>query len=87
MPRRDIGGEHQQVSSLNVQYHNITFKHILLPVWLSAYRYRGKVYRFMVNGRTGEVQGERPWSRIKITLAVLVVIMLTLLITYLLDNK
>ncbi len=48
-----------------------TFKHILLPIWLSAYKYKEKVYRFMINARTGEVQGERPWSWIKITLAVL----------------
>lgn len=69
--KRDIGGNHQQISSLNVTYNNVTFKHILLPVWISAYKYRNKVYRFLVNGRTGEVQGERPWSWVKITLAVL----------------
>jgi len=68
--RRDIGGDHQRITSLQTAYHDITFKHILLPIWLSAYRYKGKVYRFMVNGRTGEVQGERPWSIVKITLAV-----------------
>ena len=32
--------------------------------------YRGQTYRFVVNGRTGRVQGERPWSAIKITTAV-----------------
>jgi hypothetical protein len=42
-----------------------------LPVWLSAYRYHNKVYRFFVNARTGEVQGERPWSWVKIALAIL----------------
>lgn len=68
---RDIGGDHQQVTSVSTVYNDITFKHILLPVWLSAYRYNEKVYRFMINGRTGEVQGERPYSAIKITLAVL----------------
>ncbi len=68
--RRDIGGDHQQISTVNTSYDNITFKHLLLPIWISAYRYRGKVYRFMVNGRTGEVQGERPWSVVKITLAI-----------------
>jgi LSD1 subclass zinc finger protein len=67
--RRDIGGDHQQITSVSTAFDNITFKHILLPIWLSAYRYRGKVYRFMVNGRTGEVQGERPWSIAKITIA------------------
>jgi DNA-directed RNA polymerase subunit RPC12/RpoP len=69
---RDIGGDHQRVSSTQSRYDNITFKHVLLPVWISAYRYRDKVFRFLVNARTGEVQGERPWSWIKITLAIIV---------------
>ncbi len=69
--RRDIGGDHQQILTLNTSYSNITFKHILLPIWISAFRYNNKVYRFMINGRTGEVQGERPWSVIKIVLTVI----------------
>ena len=47
---------------------------ILLPIWISAYRYMEKVFRFLVNGRTGEVQGERPYSWIKITLFVLTIL-------------
>lgn len=70
----DIGGDHQRIHAVKTRYDNITFKHILLPVWISAYRYRNKVYRFVINGRTGEVQGERPWSKIKIALFVLGVI-------------
>jgi predicted RNA-binding Zn-ribbon protein involved in translation (DUF1610 family) len=69
--RRDIGGDHQRISSVNSQYFDITFKHILLPIWISAYRFHDKVFRFLVNGRTGEVQGERPWSRWKIALTVI----------------
>ncbi|MBI5540594.1 MAG: hypothetical protein HY951_11085 [Bacteroidia bacterium] len=68
---KDIGGDHQRISTLSTSYNDITFKHILLPVWISAYRYNDKIYRFLVNGRTGEVQGERPWSWIKISLAIL----------------
>lgn len=71
---RDIGGDVQQVLSLSTQYNDITFKHILLPIWLSAYRYKSKVYRFMINGRTGEVQGERPYSFWKIFFAVVTVL-------------
>ncbi len=67
----DIGGDEQRVDSISTQYYRVTFKHLLLPVWISAYRYRGRVFRFMVNARTGEVQGERPWSAAKITLLVL----------------
>ncbi|MFN5182794.1 MAG: hypothetical protein ACK5D5_07190 [Bacteroidota bacterium] len=70
----DIGGDEQRISSMNVQYNDITFKHILLPVWLSAYRYNGKIFRFMINARTGEVQGERPYSFWKIFLLVLGII-------------
>jgi DNA-directed RNA polymerase subunit RPC12/RpoP len=69
--RRDIGGDEQRISSRRTQYNAITFKHILLPIWIGAYRFRSKLYRVLINARTGEVQGERPYSWIKITLAVL----------------
>jgi ribosomal protein S27E len=69
--RRDIGGDHQRINNKDVNYSDITFKHILLPIWLSAYQYNTKVFRFMINGRTGKVTGERPWSVWKIAFAVL----------------
>jgi hypothetical protein len=56
---------------LDTDYRDITFKHILLPIYISAYRYNNKLYRFLVNGATGKVKGERPWSAWKITFAVL----------------
>ncbi len=68
--RKHIGGDEQQVLTLNTTYNDTTFKHILLPIWLSAYKYKEKVYRFMINGRTGEVQGERPYSFWKIFFTV-----------------
>ena len=68
--RRDIGGDHQRIATLNTRHADITFKHILLPLWICSYRHQGKIYRFLVNARTGEVQGQRPWSWVKITLAV-----------------
>jgi DNA-directed RNA polymerase subunit RPC12/RpoP len=67
----DIGGDHQRISSLDSRFFDVTFKHILLPMWISAYRYGDQSYRFLVNARTGEVQGERPYSGWKITLFVL----------------
>ncbi|WP_099827126.1 TFIIB-type zinc finger domain-containing protein [Oceaniglobus indicus] len=69
--RFDIGGDRQQIHAIDTAISDVTFKHILLPVWLAAYKYNGKTYRFVVNGQTGRVQGERPWSAIKITLAVI----------------
>jgi len=67
----DIGGDRQRIHRIDTNVSDATFKHILLPVWLAAYKYRGKTYRFVVNGRTGRVQGERPWSAWKIAVAVI----------------
>ena len=69
--RRDIGGDKQRIHSKSTQYSRVTFKHILLPVYVAAYRYNNKTYQLLVNAATGEVQGERPWSVWKITLAVI----------------
>ena len=68
----DIGGDRQRIHSVDTTLSDVTFKHVLLPVWMAAYRYRGESYRFVVNARTGRVQGERPWSAWKIAAAVLV---------------
>jgi len=69
--RRAIGGDTQRVHSVNTQASNEMFKHLLLPLWVAAYRYHDKSYRFVVNAQTGKVRGERPWSWIKITFAVI----------------
>lgn len=66
----DIGGDRQLIHTQKTTYKSPSFKHILLPVWLSAYRYNDKVYQIFINARTGEVQGDRPYSVLKITLAV-----------------
>jgi len=68
---RDIGGDLQRITQVNTKHGDTTFKHLLLPVWSAAFRFRQKVYRFVVNGRTGKVQGERPYSKWKIAGAVL----------------
>lgn len=68
--RADIGGDAQRVHSLDIQHRAVTFKHVLLPVWVSSYRYRGAVYRVVVNAQTGDVAGDRPWSVAKLALAI-----------------
>jgi hypothetical protein len=70
--RRDIGGDHQRISSMSVRYDHLTFKHLLLPIWLLTVVYQQKPFQVFINGVTGEVQGQRPYSAIKIALAVFV---------------
>ena len=78
--RRDIGGDEQRIDRAQTAYSAETFKHILLPIWSAAYKYNGKSYRFVVNGQSGRVQGERPWSIWKIAGAVIAGLVLLALI-------
>jgi DNA-directed RNA polymerase subunit RPC12/RpoP len=85
--RRDIGGDEQRIHDVDTDWSDETFKHILLPVWMAAYKYNGKSYRFLVNGQTGEVQGERPWSVWKIAIVVVLVATIALGAVYLSDPE
>ena len=82
--RFDIGGDRQRIHDIDTTVSDVTFKHILLPVWLAVYKYRGETYRFVVNGRTGRVQGERPWSVLKISIAVVLGLLVAAGVGYLL---
>jgi hypothetical protein len=72
--REDIGGDHQQIHSTDTRYLGVTFKHCLLPVWIANYRFHEKLYQILINGRTGKVSGERPYSWWKIGALVLVIL-------------
>ena len=73
--RRDIGGDTQQVSSINMKLTEETFKHILLPVYISAYSYKNKRYNFFVNGQSGVISGQRPYSFWKIFFLVVAILL------------
>ena len=83
--RHVIGGDQQRITRLATTHSRTTFKHVLLPIWSAGYQYNGKTYRFVVNGRSGKVQGERPWSAWKIGLAVLAGLLALLLFVLLAD--
>ena len=64
------GFSHARVSNINIEYHKITYKHVLLPAWSSAFAYNGKQYMYIINGESGRVGGQRPYSVPKIVAAV-----------------
>jgi hypothetical protein len=82
--RSDIGGDEQQVHSMDTRYAEIMFKLVLLPVWIAAYLHAGRTWQVFVNANTGEVIGERPFSVAKIVAAVLaaVLVIVTLIVLY-----
>jgi DNA-directed RNA polymerase subunit RPC12/RpoP len=73
--RQDIGGDHQRIESTNTKYLGVTFKHCLLPVWVAHYHYHETLYQILINGRTGKVSGERPWSWLKILRLVAIILL------------
>lgn len=68
--RQDIGGDRQQIHRKDVTTRSLTFRHLLLPIWLLTVIYAGQPFQVFINGITGEVQGQRPWSKVKIAVAV-----------------
>ncbi|HST81930.1 MAG TPA: hypothetical protein VLL08_09380, partial [Kineosporiaceae bacterium] len=70
----DIGGDEQRLHGTEINWGALTFKLLLLPAWLAAYRYNDRAWRVMINARTGEVIGERPYSPWKIAAAVIAIL-------------
>ncbi|HEY5583486.1 MAG TPA: hypothetical protein VIK78_03230 [Ruminiclostridium sp.] len=61
-----------EVSELRFKtaYDNKKYKHILLPLWFSSFKYKKKTYGYMINGQTGKVDGKSPLSPWKVTALV-----------------
>lgn len=78
----DVPGDSQRGLRATHQYQSVRFKHVLLPMWIAAYRYRGRTHRFLVNGQSGKVVGRAPLSLLKVSLLVLALLALVGLIYY-----
>jgi len=71
---RTIPGDTYRNLLVHTRKHSITYKHLLLPLYIAAYLYEGKSYQVVVNGQSGKISGEKPLSWIKITLATVAVL-------------
>lgn len=67
---RQVPGDTHRNLQVIARYREQTFKHVLVPLWLATYTHHGRGYQAVVNGVTGKVSGARPWSWVKIALAV-----------------
>ncbi len=63
-----------QYLNVTTNYNNVLFRYTLLPLWVCKYKYKEKLYRFLINGRTGKSTGKTPISPLKVILTVLVVL-------------
>jgi hypothetical protein len=83
----EVPGDTHRNLGVSTQLSALTFKHVLLPVWVASYRYHNKTFRFMINGQTGRVDGEKPVSWIKVTIAVVLAVVIIGLLIYLFSRS
>ena len=63
-------------------YKNITYKYVLLPIWIGKYQYNKKDYGFIVNGESGKVSGKYPISAPKVIITILLALLIIFLFVY-----
>ncbi|WP_201333739.1 hypothetical protein [Nitratiruptor sp. YY09-18] len=84
--KQDIGGDTQQIISYLPHFYNEEMSYILVPLYHFSVKFKGKEYIYFVNGESGEVVGERPYSWIKIFFFILFLLALLGGGIYLLDR-
>lgn len=80
--RREHNADHVGNINMKTVYEDIKYKYLLLPIWMSSFKYQDKVYHFMVNGQNGKIAGKTPISPIRVAIAVIAGLVLLGLIMY-----
>jgi len=82
------GRDKRNVNIGGGEWSGMTFKHLLLPLWIGEYRFQGKKYRVLVNGQTGKVTGEKPSDTVKMVFVALLafIVLAVILMLYLMLN-
>lgn len=75
-----VPGDTQRNLQVQSAYSGITYKHVLLPIWIAAFQFGTKSYRVVINGQSGTVSGDAPYSWLKIAGAVAAVLVVLLLL-------
>lgn len=84
--KRSLPGDTYENFHQSLYYREEHYKHILLPVYMTAYEYSSKIYNVLINGQTGEVQGKAPYSPWKISGLVVLGIIIAAII-YMVSNS
>lgn len=81
--RADHHADRTRNIKIQTQYKDITYKYLLLPIWISNFKYNDKVYQFMINGQTGKVSGKTPVSVPKVVITVIAILVFIAILYYL----
>ncbi len=78
-----IKGEKNKDLKILAEKDALTFRHVLLPVWVSSFHYKGQHFQYLINGRTGKVAGDKPISVLRIFVLAGLLLLLVILIVWL----
>lgn len=84
---KQVPGDTHRNLNVDADYSHLTFKHILVPIWLLSYTYGRRNFQVVINGVSGAIAGEYPKSWIKITLAVLGAVALAIFILWMVHGR
>ncbi len=76
----EAGREKRNLSLGAHSWSGMTFKHILLPLWVGTYQFQGQDYRLMINGQTGKITGAKPRDALKLALLITILVFMLALI-------
>lgn len=85
--RRDIGGDQQKIDYKDTIYSDEEYKNVLFPVYTADFKWKGEDYIYLINGQSGKVIGERPYSILKITLLILTIVATLAIAIYIDSHK
>lgn len=69
----DAGSSHVRSFSMKADFGEETWRYVLLPVFIAAYRFQNKTFQIMINGQTGTVAGQKPVAWWKVWLVVIAI--------------
>ncbi len=80
--KQKIGGDVVAGLQMNPILSDGTYKHVILPLWLSGHTYKDEIYTFIVNGQNGTVSGKYPLDALRIIITVVLVTILFIALYY-----
>ncbi|MFQ5410013.1 MAG: hypothetical protein ACE5FI_16520 [Anaerolineales bacterium] len=71
--RDSIASRHVRNFSMAADFRDETWRYVLLPVYVAAYQFEGRVFQVLINGQTGAVSGQKPvaWWKVWAAIAAL----------------
>lgn len=81
--KREYNADVVDYLNVHTNFCNNKFHYMLLPLWVCSYKYRKKLYGFIINGRTGKSTGKSPVSPWRVAFVILIALGIVALVAWL----